>query len=140
MLSPLRSGLALAVLQLGMADPELCDGLPGSRDVRRWGRSRHDNDPGFVPGVDLPELAGNGAWLDGGAARVPDSTLHEPDDDNLAKRGMVRPSLVCYCVSRSKGHAAANPVRRFDGEISFWCKGLLMAAGSGNRSQGNRLP
>lgn len=84
MLSPLRLGLALAVLQLGMADPELCDGLPGSRDVSRWGRSRHDNDPGFVPGVDLPELAGNGAWLDGRAARVPDSTLHEPDDDNLA--------------------------------------------------------
>lgn len=69
---------------------KLCDGLPGSRDARRLGRSRHGNDSGLMRGVDLPELVGNGAWLDGRAARVPDGTLHEPDDDNLANGDLVR--------------------------------------------------
>jgi len=91
---------------------------------------RHiQNSAGLNPGVTGHALArGLSAWT----FTSPTTTTSPPE--------IARPSLVCYCVSRSKGHAAANSVRRFDGEISFWCKGLLMAAGSGNRSQGNRQP
>jgi hypothetical protein len=63
--------------------------VTGFRDLATcaaWADHDTVTTPGLVRGVDLPELAGNGAWLDGRAARVPDSTLHEPDDDNLANR------------------------------------------------------
>ena len=82
----LRSGVAWRWPSFNRVWPtrKLCDGLPGSSDVRRLGRSRHGNDSGLVRGLDLPELVGKGAWLDGRAARVLDGTHHEPDDDNLA--------------------------------------------------------
>ena len=41
-------------------------------------------------GVNLPELVGNGAWLDGRAARVEGAALHDPEDDNLANGDPIR--------------------------------------------------
>ncbi|HYA85948.1 MAG TPA: hypothetical protein VEI57_02640 [Nitrospirota bacterium] len=45
-------------------------------------------------GVNLPELVGNGAWLDGRAARVEGAALHDPEDDNLANADPVRTELL----------------------------------------------
>jgi hypothetical protein len=102
---------------------KLCDGLPGSRDVRRLGD--HDT----VTTLDWcvsrsPRTCRQRCVARWSRCPCPRRYPSRARRRQPRQRGMARPSLVCYCVSRSKGHAAANSVRRFDGEISFWCKGL----------------
>jgi hypothetical protein len=81
-------------------------------------RSRHSNNFGFPPGVDLPRLVSHGAWLNGCVACIPSSALHQPKDHNLANGDLIRTKLLAeqadeFMLWRSwPSPAPLNSIRR----------------------------